>query len=49
MSQFSFCKGISTRHILLTAIEKMKILRDNKQFCAAILADLSKAFECKWF
>ena len=24
----------------------MKILRDNKQFCAAILRDLSKAFDC---
>ena len=27
-------------------IEKMKISRDNKQFCAAILTDLSKAFGC---
>ena len=27
-------------------IEKMKISRDNKQFCAAILTDLSKAFDC---
>ena len=27
-------------------IEKMKASRDNKQFCAAILADLSKAFDC---
>ena len=27
-------------------IEKMKISRDNKQFCAAILTDLSKAFHC---
>ena len=27
-------------------IEKIKILRDNKQFCAAILTDLSKAFDC---
>ena len=24
----------------------MKILRDNKQFCAAILTDISKAFDC---
>ena len=24
----------------------MKISRDNKQFCAAILTDLSKAFDC---
>ena len=27
-------------------IEKMKISRDNKQFYAAILIDLSKAFDC---
>ena len=32
-------------HILLTMIEKMKISRDNKQFCAAILTGLSKAFD----
>ena len=24
----------------------MKTARDNKQFCAAILTDLSKAFDC---
>ena len=44
--QCGFCKGISAQHILLTMIEKMKISRDNKQFCAAILTDLSKAFDC---
>ena len=27
-------------------IEKMKISRDNKQFCAAILTEISKAFDC---
>ena len=31
---------------LLVMIEKMKTARDNKQFCAAILTDLSKAFDC---
>ena len=41
-----FRKGISTQHILLTMIEKVKISCDNKQFCAAILTDLSKAFDC---
>ena len=41
----SFCKGISTQHIILTMIEKMKILRDNKQCCAATLTDFSKAFD----
>ena len=44
--QCDFRKGICTQHILLTMIEKMKISRDNKQFCAAILTDLSKAFDC---
>ena len=43
--QCGFCKGISTQHILLTMIEKMKISRDNKQFCATILTDLSKTFD----
>ena len=36
----------STQHILLTMIVKMKTSCDNKQFCAAILTDLSKAFHC---
>ena len=27
-------------------IEKLKIAPDNKKFCAAILTDLSKAFDC---
>ena len=44
--QCGFCKGISAQHILLTMIRKMKISRNNKQFCAAILTDLSKAFDC---
>ena len=43
--QCSFCKGISTHHILLTMTEKMKILRDNKQCCADTLTDFSKAFD----
>ena len=38
--QCGFCKGISTQHTLLTMIEKMRILHDNKQFCAAILTHL---------
>ena len=44
--QCGFCKGISTQQVLLTMIEKMKSSRDNKQFCAAILIDLSKPFDC---
>ena len=41
-----FRKSINTQHILYAVIEKMKILRGNKEFYAAILKDLSKAFDC---
>ena len=44
--QCEFRKGFSTQHTLLVMIEKMKTVRDNKKFCAAILTDLSKAFDC---
>ena len=43
--QCGFCKGISTQHILLTMIEKMKISRDSKQCSAATLTGFSKAFD----
>ena len=39
---FSF----NTQDILLAMIEKIKTSRDNKAFCAAILTDLSQAFDC---
>ena len=38
-NQFGFRKGLNTQHILLAVIEKMKVLRDDKQFCTAILTD----------
>ena len=41
-----FVKGFSTQHALLVIIEKMKTIRDNKEFCTAILTDLSKDFGC---
>ena len=44
--QCGFRKCFSTQHTLLVMIEKMKTARDNKQFCATILTDLSKAFDC---
>ena len=44
--QCGFRKGFSTQHALLVMIEKMKIARDNKEFCATILTDLPKAFDC---
>lgn len=31
---------------LLVTIEKMKTAQDNKEFCTAILTDLSKVFDC---
>ena len=37
--------GISTQHILLTMIEKMKISLGNKQCCGATLTGFSKAFD----
>ena len=44
--QCDFRTEFNTQHIFYAVIEKMKILCDNKQFCAAILTDLSKAFDC---
>ena len=44
--QCGFRKGFSTQHALLVMIEKIKTTRDNKEFYAAILTDLSKAFDC---
>ena len=44
-NQCGFCKGFNTHHILLAMIEKVKASRGNKQFCAAILTDLSNAFD----
>ena len=45
-NQCGFRKGFSTQHVRLVMIEKMKIARDSKEFSAAILTDLSKAFNC---
>ena len=44
--QCGFCKGFSTQHALLAMIEKIKTACDKKKFYAAILTDLSKAFDC---
>ena len=43
---FQNTSSFSTQHALLALIEKMKSARDNKQFCAPIFTDLSKAFDC---
>ena len=44
--QCDFRKGFSAQHALLVMIEKMKVACDSKEFCAAILTELLKAFYC---
>ena len=39
-------KGFGTQHCLLVMIEKRRKIRDNKGVFAAVLTDLSKAFDC---
>ena len=41
-----FRKGYSTQHCLLNLIERMKRSLDKQGYAAAILTDLSKAFDC---
>ena len=44
--QCGFRKGFSTQHCLLVMIEKLRKIRDEKGVFAAVLTDLSKAFDC---
>ena len=44
--QCGFRKGYNAQHCLLVMIEKMKEARDKNKVCAAVLTDLSKAFDC---
>ena len=44
--QCGFRQGFSAQHCLLVMIEKMKKIRDNKGIFAAVLTDVSKAFDC---
>ena len=44
--QCGFRKGHSPQHCLLYMIEKIKQARDNNNVFAAVLTDLSKAFDC---
>ena len=48
MSPFlnGFRKGYSTQHCLVYLIEKMKKSLDKQHYAAALLTDLSKAFDC---
>ena len=41
-----FLQNIIAQHYLLVMIEKMKEARDKNKVCAAVLTDLSKAFDC---
>ena len=44
--QCGFRKGYNAQHCILVMIEKMKEARDKNKVCAAVLIDLSKAFDC---
>ena len=44
--QCGFRQGFSAKNCLLVMVEKMKKIRENKGVFAAVLADLSKAFNC---
>jgi hypothetical protein len=44
--QCGFRKGYSAQHCLLAMLEKWKSTRDKGQCIAALLTDLSKAFDC---
>ena len=41
-----FSTGIQRSHCLLVMIEKIRKIRDEKVVFAAVLTDLSKAFDC---
>ena len=41
-----FRKGFSTQHCLIAMLEKMKKSLDKQHYAAALLTDLSKAFDC---
>ena len=43
--QCGFRKGYDAQHSLLVMIEKMKEARDKNKVCAAVLTDLTKAFD----
>ena len=44
--QCGFRKGYSAQQRLLAMTENMKEARDSNKICAAVLAELSKAFDC---
>ena len=44
--QCGFCKGYNTQYCLLAVVEKWKSEVDKGKSFGALLADLSKAFDC---
>ena len=44
--QCGFRKGYSAQKCFLAMTEKMEEARDNNTLCAAVLNDLSKAYDC---
>ena len=44
--QCGFRQGFSAQHCLLVMIEELRKIRDEKGVFAAVLTDLSKAFDC---
>ena len=44
--QCSFKQRFSALHCLLVMVIKMKKIRDKKEVFAAVLTDISKAFDC---
>ena len=44
-NQFGFRKGYGTQNYLLAIMKKLRKIRDNKNIFAAILTDLSNAFD----
>ena len=44
--QYGFRKRYSAQKCFLAMTEKMEETRDNKKVCAAVLNDLSKAYDC---
>ena len=44
--QCGFRKGYSAQQCLLLMVERLRRSRDNKGVFAAVLTDLSKAFDC---
>ena len=45
--QCGFRKGFSAEHCLVSMLEKWRSVTDNQKSFGALLADFSKAFDCR--